>query len=99
MSTPLALGTERMKLLKLTLAWVGASTLVSALLSQPANAQYYGNGSDWRQPQQRGQHEPSRNESHNGLYPPVIRQPDFDTPRETPSNRGFGHGSGSYFGW
>ena len=88
-----------MKPVKLTLSCLGASTIVSALLSQPANAQYYGYGSDWRQPLQRGLIEPSRNESRYRVTQPLMRQPEVNNNRETPSNRGYGYSSGSYFGW
>ena len=87
---PLNLGPAPMKLIKLTLACLGASAIVSALLSQPANAQYYGYSSDWRQPLQLGLIEPIRNESRYRLTQPLIQQREVNNNRETPSNRGYG---------
>ena len=64
-----------------------------------AQAQFNNFGSGYRQPAQQGLIQPSRNEARYQLQQPLNRQPDFNQPRQLPSQRGFGHSSGSYFGW
>ena len=77
-----------------SLAAIGAT-----LTPVAAQAQYYNFGSGYRQPAQQGFVQPSRNEARYQLQQPLNRQPDFNQPRQLPSQRGFGHSSGSYFGW
>ena len=77
-----------------SLAAIGAT-----LTPVAAQAQYYNFGSGYRQPAQQGLIQPSRNEARYQLQQPLNRQPDFNQPRQLPSQRGFGHSSGSYFGW
>ena len=77
-----------------SLAAIGAN-----LTPLAAEAQYYNFGSGYRQPPQQGLIQPSRNEGSYRLQQPLNRQPDFNQPRQLPSQRGFGHSSGSYFGW
>ena len=71
----------------------------STLTPLAAQAQYYNFGSGYRQPDQQGLVQPSRNEARYQLQQPLNRQPDFNQPRQLPSQRGFGHSSGSYCGW
>jgi len=77
-----------------SLAAIGAT-----LTPLAAQAQYNNFGSGYRQPAQQGLIQPSRNEGSYQLQQPLNRQPDFNQPRQQPSQRGFGHSSGSYFGW
>jgi hypothetical protein len=89
-----------MTIRNLTAALLGATAALAAGTIAPAQAQYYGSNNGWRQPQQSG---PMIRPSHSGgayrTNYPVMRQPDFSSPRRQPSQRGFGHSSGSYFGW
>ena len=77
-----------------SLAAIGAT-----LAPLAAQAQYNNFGSGYRQPAQGGLIQPSRNEGRYRPELPLNRQPDFNQPRQLPSQRGFGHSSGSYFGW
>ena len=77
-----------------SLAAIGAT-----LAPLAAQAQYYNLGAGYRQLPQQGLIQPSRNEARYQLQQPLNRQPDFNQPRQLPSQRGFGHSSGSYFGW
>ena len=77
-----------------SLAAIGATLTPFA-----AQAQYNNFGSGYRQPAQQGLIQPSRNEGSYQLQQPLNRQPDFNQPRQLPNQRGFGHSSGSYFGW
>jgi len=89
-----------MTTLKLSATLLGAIAAIAAGAIQPAQAQYYGYGNGWRQPMQSG---PVMRPTQSGAiyqpYQPVRQQPSFDQPRRLPSQQGFGHSSGSYFGW
>ena len=83
----------------LGIAVASLAAIGSTLTPLAAQAQYYNFGSGYRQPAQQGLVQPSRNEARYQFEQPVNRQPDFNQPRQLPSQRGFGHSSGSYFGW
>ena len=83
----------------LGIAAASLAAIGSTLTPLAAQAQYYNFGSGYRQPAQQGLVQPSRNEARYQLQQPLNRQPDFNQPRQLPSQRGFGHSSGSYFGW
>jgi hypothetical protein len=89
-----------MNTLKLSATLLGAAAALVAGALQPAQAQYYGYGNGWRQPMQSG---PVMRPTQSGAsYLPnrsVMQQPSFGQPRRLPSQQGFGHTSGSYFGW
>jgi hypothetical protein len=66
----------------------------------PAQAQFYGYGNSYRQPTQSGP--VIRPTQSNTIYRPgypVMQQPSLGQPRRTNNPGGFGHSSGSYFGW
>jgi len=83
---------------KLSAALLAATAALAAAVAQPAQAQVYGYG--YPQPVQRRQ---LVSPSHSGVIyqpqRPVMQQPDFGPQRQLPSQRGFGHSSGSYFGY
>ena len=83
---------------KLSAALLVASAALAAAVAQPAQAQVYGYG--YPQPvQRRPVIMPSQS---GGIYQqqrPVMQQPNFGPQRQLPSQRGFGHSSGSYFGY
>ena len=83
----------------LGIAAASFAAIGATLAPLAAQAQYYNFGSGYRQPAQQGLVQPSRNDARYQLEQPVNRQPDFNQPRQLPSQRGFGHSSGSYFGW
>ena len=63
----------------------------------PVSAQYSGG---WKMPSYEYEETPSQGNTRYRYTPPQIQTPNYDdnrTPR-TPS-KGFGHGSGSYWGW
>ena len=89
-----------MSFLKLTTAFLGATAAITAVFSQPAEAQMYGYGNSYQQNIQRGRLVmPTQS---GGIYRsnyPVMQQPSFGQQQRQPSQRGFGHSSGSYFGF
>lgn len=89
-----------MSFLKLTTAFFGATAAITAVFSQPAEAQMYGYGNSYQQNIQRGRL--SMPSQSGGIYrsnPPVMQQPNFGQQQRQPSQRGFGHSNGSYFGF
>jgi len=90
-----------MSILKLSTALLGVTAALTAVATQPAQAQYYGNSNGWRQPGLSGP--VIRPSQSGGLYQPtrpvMQQQPSYGQPRQLPSQRGFGHSSGSYFGF
>lgn len=87
-----------MKTPNLSAALLGATAALAAGIYQPTQAQMYGYG--YPRPVQR---QPLMIPSQSGaIYQPqrpVMQQPAFSQPRQLPSQRGFGHSSGSYFGY
>ena len=81
------------------IAAASLAAIGTTLTPLAAQAQYYNFGSGYRQPAQQGWEQPSRNETRYQYEQPLNRQPDYGQPRPMPSQRGFGHSSGSYFGW
>ena len=83
---------------KLSAALLAATAALAAAVTQPAQAQVYGYG--YPQPVQRRQ---LVTPSHSGVIyqpqRPVMQQPNFGPQRQLPSQQGFGHSSGSYFGY
>ena len=90
-----------MTLHKLTATLLGALTAAAtAVGSAPAQAQIYGYSNGWRQPIQSGP--VMRPTQSGGFYRqsyPVMQQPSFGQPRRMSNPGGFGHSSGSSFGW
>jgi hypothetical protein len=89
-----------MSFLKLTTAFLGATAAITAVFSQPAEAQMYGYGNSYQQNIQRGRL--SMPSQSGGIYrsnPPVMQQPNFGQQQRQPSQRGFGYSNGSYFGF
>jgi hypothetical protein len=89
-----------MNTLKLSATLLAAAAALAAGAIQPAQAQYYGYGNGWRQPVQSGPL--MRPTQSGGVYQPnrpVMQQPSFGQPRQLPSQQGYGHSSGGYFGW
>ena len=90
----------------MTLRLLNASILVSTaaavttLVSAPAHAQYFSSSYRWQQPNPSG---PVISPSQSGVryrqIPPLMQQPSFSQPRRHSGPGGFGHSSGSYFGW
>ena len=87
-----------MNTLKLSAALLSATAALATVVSQPAQAQFYGYG--YPQPVQRRQ---VITPSHSGVIyqqqRPVMQQPAFGQQRQLHSQRGYGHSSGSYFGY
>lgn len=89
-----------MTILKLGAALLGATAAITAVLTQPVQAQYYGYSNGWQQPTQSGP--VVRPSQSGGIYQtnrPVMQQQDYNSQPQQPRQRGFGHSSGSYFGW
>jgi hypothetical protein len=89
-----------MSFLKLTTAFLGATAAITAVFSQPVEAQMYGYGNSYQQNIQRGRL--SMPTQSGGIYrsnPPVMQQPNFGQQQRQPSQRGFGYSNGSYFGF
>ena len=89
-----------MSFLKLTTAFLGATAAITAVFSQPVEAQMYGYGNSYQQNIQRGRL--SMPSQSGGIYrsnPPVMQQPNFGQQQRQPSQRGFGYSNGSYFGF
>lgn len=80
--------------------WAFGAAVVS-LVTTPASAQYYLYGNGWQQPPGRTVYsEPTRDGTIYRRSSPVMQGPNYDynqTP--PPRSKGFGHSSGSYFGW
>ncbi len=90
-----------MNILRLGAALLSATAALATAVSQPAQAQYYGPGSGWQQPMESGRIiRPSQSGRTYQLNRPVMpQQPSYGPQRQLPSQRGYGHSSGSYFGW
>ena len=89
-----------MSFLKLTTAVLGATAAITAVFSQPAEAQMYGYGNSYQQNNQPGRLSmPSQSGNIYRSNPPVMQQPNFGQQQRQPSQRGYGHSSGSYFGY
>lgn len=88
-----------MNTLKLSAALLSATAALTTVVSQPAQAQYYGYG--YPQPVQRRQViMPTQSGRIYQLNQPVMqRMTTFGSQRQLPSQRGYGHSSGNYFGW
>ena len=89
-----------MSFLKLTTAFLGATAAITAVFSQPVEAQMYGYGNSYQQNIQRGRL--SMPTQSGGIYRsnyPVMQQPSFGQQQRQPSQHGFGHSNGSYFGF
>lgn len=90
-----------MTLHKLTATLLAAfTTAATAVGSAPAQAQIYGDSNGWRDTFQSGP--VMRPSQSGGIYRqsyPVMQQPNFGQPRRLSNPGGFGHSSGSYFGW
>ena len=87
-----------MNTLNLSAALLSATAALATVVSQPAQAQIYGYG--YPQTAQRRQLiTPSQSGVIYEPQQPVMQQPDFGPQRQLPSQRGFGHSSGSYFGY
>ena len=72
----------------------------TAMVSAPAQAQYYGPGNGWRQPNPNGPViTPSQSGQRYRQNPPLMQQPNFSQPRRNFNPGASGHSSGSYFGW
>ena len=86
---------------RLNAALFGAAVSLAAVLTQPAQAQMYGNGNGWQQqPRQSGPLvRPSQSGGPYQPNRPVMQQPNFDSQIRMPSQGGNGYRSGSNFGW
>lgn len=96
-----ALATTAMNFRSITAtALSAAAAAATAFDIAPAQAQFYGYGNSYRQPIQSG---PLIRPTQSGtIYRPgypVMQQPNFGQPRRVNNPGGFGHSSGSYFGW
>jgi len=89
-----------MNLRQLTTTALTAAAAATTFAIAPAQAQIYGYGNGYRQPIQSGPViRPTQSGSIYGPSYPVMQQPNFGQPRRMNNPRGFGHSSGSYFGW
>ena len=89
-----------MSFLKLTTAFLGATAAITAVFSQPVEAQMYGYGNSYQQNIQRGRLSmPTQSGDIYRSNYPVMQQPSFGQQQRQPRQRGFGHSSGSYFGF
>ena len=89
-----------MSILKLTTAFFGATAAITAVFSQPAEAQMYGYGNSYQQNIQRGRISmPTQSGVIYRSHPPVMADPFIRQPQRQPSQHGFGHSNGSYFGF
>jgi hypothetical protein len=87
-----------MNTLKLSAALLSATAALATVVSLPAQAQYYGYG--YPQPVQRRQViMPTHSGGIYQLNQPIMQRPSFGLQRQLPSQHGYGHSSGNYFGW
>ena len=81
-----------MTFLKLTTAVLGATAAITAVFSQPAEAQMYGYGNSYQQNNQPGRLSmPSQSGNIYRSNPPVMQQPNFGQQQRQPSQRGRSH--------
>jgi hypothetical protein len=96
----MALATSAMNLRQLTASFLTAAAATTAFGIAPAQAQFYGHGNGWRQP---NHSRPAIRPTHSNMIyqpsAPVMRRPSFGGHQRPNNSPGFGHSSGSYFGW